>query len=97
MSMLLMEGVPGADVDDEHGGEPHLHRRRPPSPGRGQGPRSPRHSPVNAVSLAAGLAFFLQALDGSPEILLPGLSWGKELLEELAGRARRGSTSRSRL
>ncbi len=34
------------------------------------------------------LAFFLQAFDAGPEILLPGLSWAKERLEELAGRAR---------
>ncbi len=34
------------------------------------------------------LAFFLQAFGAGPEILLPGLSWEKERLEELAGDAR---------
>ncbi len=34
------------------------------------------------------LAFFLQAFGAGPEILLPGLSWEKERLEELAGRIR---------
>ena len=34
------------------------------------------------------LAFFLQAFGEGREIRLPGLSWEKERLEELAGRAR---------
>ncbi len=76
--MRAMEEAPDADGRSCPWGDPHR-------------PYLAASEPADAASRyrrRLALAFFLQAFGGGSEIRLPGLSWEKERLEELAGRAR---------